>query len=336
MGIKPLQSDFQLEKQDLQKWDQNINEAFKEAPASLTKVRLFTYLYVALNDAAALSLKAKGSYSGSLDPLSYAIAALFLPEYQKPTDFKEDDYSKALKEIVFERIQKRIEKENARQVSFHPPETFKEDFFIGLDIAKWLPWYSTPTSAYLTPPPPQDIKAWDQQLKEIRAMQDPMTEEKKHAVRAWAGMDEPDRSDWKDIANDYLFSHDIALSKILQVRFVLMVGLYDAFIVSFESKYKYLVIRPSMRDPTLHTEIPFPKHPSYPSNHSLTGALSAVILSYFFPSDSSQWNRLLNQSGHSRIWAGIHYPIDDLAGRQAGKKIGGNVLHQVFKEKLTP
>lgn len=332
-AIADLQSDLSIKKGDLKKWDQNVDEEFKETPGSFSKLRLLTYLYVAQNDAAALSLKVKGKLAGNLDALSYAVISLFLPDYKKPTDFKEDGYSNALKEIVLKKIRERVKKEDARQVRFHPPEKFKADFSIGLDTAKWNPWYALPTSAFLAPPPPTDKKVWDQQLKEIRESQDPMTEEKKHQIHLWAAMEKPEKSDWVAIANSYLFSKDIPLQKIIQVRFVLMVGLYDAFIVSFESKYKYLAIRPSMRDPTVHTEIAVPKHPSYPSNHSLTGALSATILSYFFPSESPDWNRLADEGGLSRIWAGIHYPIDDQVGRQVGKKIADNLLEHLFKQK---
>lgn len=322
---------FQFSKEELKKWDAFIAKPFEEAPASLTLFRISTYLYVAQQEAAKLSEYAKGNLAGTLDPVSFKVITLFLPDLKKPEDYKEDGYSAALADMIGKKIEARIEKENSRRVVFHVSDELKDQYFVGLLVAKWLPWYAIPSTAFWPPPPPliSDTKFWDAQIEQIKQNQKPMTEKKEEAIKLWAGMMDPVDSDWRHIANNFLFSHRIPMRKILNVRSTLAMGLYDSTIVSFQAKYSYLVLRPSMYDPDLKTMIAVPKHPSYPSNHSVTSMAAATILSYYFPAEAERWQRIAEEACNSRIWAAIHYPVDDREGRKAGKKVAEAVLDEI-------
>lgn len=326
--LENLDSEFTFTDQDLKKWDAYIKEAFKEAPGSIVRLRLTTYLYVAQREAAQLAWATHGKITGSLDPISYLIVKEFLPLSEKPSDFQEDQYSSAVAAIIFDRIYDRIQKENHQPHKFEVPKELESDYFIGLAVAKWIPWVTTSSRNYWPPAPPRrGSPEWKKQIQLIRNEQNPLTDEKKNAIYLWAGLTEnPDDCDWICIANKYLFSHRVSLPQLLQIRYILSIGMYDSYIVSFSAKYNYLVLRPSMVDPTLQHEIPVPNHPSYPSNHSLTSATAVTILIHFFPADKEKWDHLLDEAGLSRIWAGIHYPLDDVKGRESGRKIAINLL----------
>ena len=68
---------------------------------------------------------------------------------------------------------------------------------------------------------------------------------------------------------------------------------------------------------------PVPSHPSYPSNHSSFSAAKAEVLAYLFPSHADFIRAVGKEAGDSRIWAGIHYQIDNIAGSNLGKAVAG-------------
>ncbi|HTG94585.1 MAG TPA: phosphatase PAP2 family protein, partial [Pyrinomonadaceae bacterium] len=100
---------------------------------------------------------------------------------------------------------------------------------------------------------------------------------------------------------------------------------FDAFIASQDGKFTYWYIRPHQLDPSIIPLFPVPNHPSYPSNHSTISTAYAEILAYLFPSRADFIRAVGKEAGDSRIWAGIHYPMDNLAGVQLG-----NSVAQVF------
>jgi membrane-associated phospholipid phosphatase len=96
---------------------------------------------------------------------------------------------------------------------------------------------------------------------------------------------------------------------------------FDAFIASQDGKFTYWYIRPSQLDPTIVPLFPVPNFPSYPSNHSTFSASRAEILAYLFPTRADFIRSVGKEGGDSRIWAGIHYPMDNVAGVQLGKSV---------------
>jgi membrane-associated phospholipid phosphatase len=98
---------------------------------------------------------------------------------------------------------------------------------------------------------------------------------------------------------------------------------FDAFIASHESKYSYWYIRPSQLDPTIVTLFPNPSHPSYPSNHATFSTARTEVLAYLFPTRAKDARALGKESGDSRLYAGIHYPMDIAAGTTLGKSVAG-------------
>jgi membrane-associated phospholipid phosphatase len=98
---------------------------------------------------------------------------------------------------------------------------------------------------------------------------------------------------------------------------------FDAFIASQESKFSYWYIRPSQLDTTIAPVFPVPNHPSYPSNHATFSTARSEVLAYLFPTRAAAARALGQESGQSRIWAGIHYPMDIAAGTNMGKSVAG-------------
>lgn len=322
-------SEFFPTNAELQKWDSIAEREIEEKKINFFDyTRMFTYLYAAQADAVALSHNFFGKFVGSLDPISYQVLSLFIPNLPKPLLFTNDPYSQALANLVFSKILQRVNRENALHLEFIVPTRLQADFSSGLGVAKWIPWYARPSIAYWPPAPPSmDDPIWKEQIQEIKQEQEPMTEEKKQVIYRWASLAYPWSSDWRSIVNKHLACQNVPFLKRVMIRSNIMIGMYDTVTTYSTCKYHYLVIRPKMFDPSITYEIAVPKHPSYPSGHSAESALTVTIMSHYFPEEGDMWRKMAMECGLSRIWAGIHYPLDNLAGREVGIKVGERILN---------
>ncbi len=96
---------------------------------------------------------------------------------------------------------------------------------------------------------------------------------------------------------------------------------YDAFIASQDGKFTYWYIRPHQLDTGITPLFPVPNFPSYPSNHSTFSATRSEMLAYLFPKRAEFVRAVGKEAGDSRIWAGIHYEIDNQAGVKLGRSV---------------
>lgn len=106
------------------------------------------------------------------------------------------------------------------------------------------------------------------------------------------------------------------------------VAQYDTIVACWDGKYAYWAIRPFQLDPDVKTLFPTPNHPSYPAAHACQSGANAIILSYLFPSEATRFTALADEAGESRIWAGIHYRSDVVAGFDLARKVAGAVIQR--------
>ena len=97
--------------------------------------------------------------------------------------------------------------------------------------------------------------------------------------------------------------------------------LFDSFIASQDGKFAYWYLRPHQLDGTIVPLFPVPNFPSYPSNHSTFSTARSEVLAYLFPTRADFIRALGKEGGDSRIWAGIHYPMDNVAGVALGRSV---------------
>lgn len=76
-----------------------------------------------------------------------------------------------------------------------------------------------------------------------------------------------------------------------------------------------------MADNTIVPLIPQPNHPAYISNAALAASAVAAFVGHMFPQQAAHWQYLSEEAGLSRIYAGIHYPSDERAANQMGKRL---------------
>lgn len=72
-----------------------------------------------------------------------------------------------------------------------------------------------------------------------------------------------------------------------------------------------------------------PRHPAYPSGHSTFSAAASGVLAYFFPEEAEQWRNLANNIGVARLWGGVHWRTDHVAGQRIGCAVAELVIRQL-------
>jgi len=103
-------------------------------------------------------------------------------------------------------------------------------------------------------------------------------------------------------------------------------ALYDAAIACWDAKYTYWLIRPVQLDADVKPLFPTPNHPSYPAAHGCLSYAAATSLGPVFPRDAAALTALANEANESRIWAGIHYRSDAVAGAALGQAVANKVV----------
>lgn len=125
---------------------------------------------------------------------------------------------------------------------------------------------------------------------------------------------------------------------------------YDAFIANWAQKYGTNVLRPvtylqATLDPAWRSPVTTPPFPTYPSGHSTGSATAALVLTdrlgeRSFTDDSGDFKRIqprrypsfaaaAEEASISRLYGGIHFPMDLSAGQQQGACIGSVVLSRL-------
>jgi hypothetical protein len=102
--------------------------------------------------------------------------------------------------------------------------------------------------------------------------------------------------------------------------------LLDSLIASNDGKFAYWYLRPHQLDPKITPLFAVPNFPSYPSNHSTLSTARCEVLAYLFPDRADFIRKVGKEAGESRIWAGIHYPMDNAAGIALGKAVAAKFI----------
>ncbi|MGE7907175.1 vanadium-dependent haloperoxidase [Peribacillus sp. NPDC094092] len=108
----------------------------------------------------------------------------------------------------------------------------------------------------------------------------------------------------------------------------------DAFVMTWFFKYHWDVARPNQYGRNLSTVLFPPRFPAYPSAHAVVAGCAEAVLRYFFPQESSEIKKLMEESAQSRLYAGVHFNVDNNEGLRVGRQIGEVVVSLLRAQNL--
>jgi membrane-associated phospholipid phosphatase len=212
-----------------------------------------------------------------------------------------------------------------------PPEAAPEG-------ARWgevKPWLMKSAAEFRAPPPPAfDSPEFRAALAEVKRFSDTRTREQERTAALWAdgagSYTPPGR--WNKIASDLILKHRLHELRAARVLALLNAAVMDAGIACWETKYHYLVVRPSQADPSITTPVGLPSFPSYTSAHAAFSGAGSALLGGLFPTESSSLIASAEEAAFSRVLGGIHYRFDGDAGLAQGRAVARLALGRAAQE----
>ena len=220
-------------------------------------------------------------------------------------------------------------------------------------VALWV----LPGSLEFLPPPPPLLESPEyandyNEIKEIGSLNSTTrTAEQTQIATFWLGSP---TDIWNQPLREISAARNMSLSARARVFALVYLSVADAATVCWEAKYLYNFWRPQpairrgSEDGNLATEadaawtplFPTPRHPEYPSGHTVNSTAMASILSMAFGEDpgmpisatvtgiNRQWSTFgegLNEVIDARVYSGIHFRNSDEVGSDVGQQIGNYV-----------
>lgn len=194
------------------------------------------------------------------------------------------------------------------------------------NAGKWQPWLLVANDELRpTPPLAYDSPEMAAELQEVKTFTHTFATNQKGLW--WQAADGAFES-WYTFTSLRLFENGMDADPVRAARIYALMGVaqYDAQIAIWDAKYTYWSPRPFQLDPTLTTLFPTPSYPSYPSGHAgITNAMAEVLVAEF-PAYTELIRARANEAYESRIWDGIHFRNDMVAGKQIGVAVAQKVI----------
>lgn len=191
----------------------------------------------------------------------------------------------------------------------------------------WQPLILDSTDLFHAPPPPANSSAQTMHdMEEIVAALNNRTCYTDFISFKWAN-EQPGR--WPAEIMDGLMSrYDWDAPTTARAEAILYTAMYDSLLTTWHEKFRYLRPRPALLEPGLPTVILTPKHPSYPAGHGTYVAAAVTVLQEFFPDERSEYEYLVPEVNNARVWAGVHFRDDMLAGNMIGEQVANAVMEK--------
>ena len=184
----------------------------------------------------------------------------------------------------------------------------------------WQPLVLESTDMFHAPAPPANSSARTMRdMEEIATALNNRTCYTDFIVFKWAN-EQPGH--WAaSVMDDLMYRYGWDAPKTARAEAILFAVMYDSLLTTWHEKFSYMRPRPALLEADLPTVILTPKHPSYPAGHGTYVAAADTVLRSFFPEDESEYRDLVPEVNNARVWAGVHFRDDMLAGNLIGREV---------------
>jgi len=204
----------------------------------------------------------------------------------------------------------------------------------GAGFSAARPFFLTSTSQFRPGPPPAfGSPEFLAALGEVRQISDTRTTEQDSIARFWGlpvGTITPGGY-WNQEAAAVAANHGFNERRTARLLAVASMTAFDALIACNDGKYAYWLLRPTQADPGIKLAIGLPNFPSYPSNHACISSAAAEVIGGYVPGERTRLRALAVEAAISRVYGGIHYRFDGVAGPDLGALVAKQALHASAK-----
>lgn len=204
------------------------------------------------------------------------------------------------------------------------------------------------------------------EVKELGALNSmTRTADQTQVARLWANVGTPTNFllVWNNVARTVSAARNLTTVEKARLFALTNIALHDSLQTTFASKFEHGLWRPvtairradedgnanTVPDPEWLALIPTPPYPSYAGNMAGIGTSQATILALFFGRDDIRFehtwagaggatrsyagfSEMANESARARVYGGIHFTFDNVAGQSVGR----NVANYIFANVMRP
>jgi hypothetical protein len=177
------------------------------------------------------------------------------------------------------------------------------------------------------PPPAVGSEAFRAQVRQVRAVADGRTNSQLRIAQYWENLTGSFAAGaWNIVARSALAARGVDEAGSARSLALMHMAGFDANVACHHSKYIYWVPRPTQVDPQITLAIGVPNHPSYPSNHACISGAIGLVLDRMLPDADGLYEAMGRQAGESRVYGGIHYPMDLDSGFDIARKVAARAM----------
>lgn len=173
---------------------------------------------------------------------------------------------------------------------------------------------------------------WESELVIVKQTINNLTPEQIRIAQVW-GTGEVSKQVIPIIYN-FMETYGVASTKAARFLGIYHAAINDAFVITWYFKYLWDVARPCQYDPSLKAVLFTPRFPGYPSAHATMAGCSEVILTYYFPQETYRINQLMEECAMSRLYAGVHFKVDNDEGLALGRQLGQIVVDLIKSQNI--
>lgn len=191
------------------------------------------------------------------------------------------------------------------------------------------------------------------------------TADQTKVAQLWANVNTPTTVwfVWNNVARTVASSRNNSTVENARLFALMNIAFHDALQTTMASKFVHGLWRPvtairraeedgnpdTVADPNWTSLIGNPPYPTYAGNHAAIGTSQATILALVFGRDDIRFSHtwegaggatrsyagftaMANEEERSRVYGGVHFTFDQVAGQSAGR----NVANYVFQNIMRP
>jgi hypothetical protein len=199
---------------------------------------------------------------------------------------------------------------------------------LGPNLGAIRPFFLTTAADYRAPaPPPYGTEAFQAQLRQVRTVANNRSNSQLRIAQYWENLSGSFAAGaWNTVARSAIAARGLDEASSARTLALMHMAGFDANLACHDSKYVYWVPRPTQADPKITLAIGVPNHPSYPSNHACISGTMGRVLDATLRDTNGMYEAMGQQAGDSRVYAGIHYPMDLDAGFEIARKVAARAL----------
>jgi hypothetical protein len=185
-------------------------------------------------------------------------------------------------------------------------------------------------------------------------------------ARLWANVNTPTNFlfVWNNVARTVSDARGLTTVEKARLFALTNIALHDALQTTFASKFEHGLWRPvtaiqradedgnsdTLADPSWSSLIAARPYPSYAGNMAAIGTSQSTVLALFFGRDDITYQHtwegaggatrayagfaaMANEQERARVWGGIHFTFDNVAGQSVGRNVGTYVFQNLMRPR---